>query len=375
MTILDLRPKSIYRVPRFAYLGAGAKVDELPRWLKFLEQFDFERYVDLTAGSNNQPYAVSRYFQRDVIVNDVCYYSHLIAKATLERHDAVPEGTIASAIAFAKTNKKPGRFSKNEEWDCGPNGRAIKLLIDGLAPITGLKFNGKDVMWAQPFILACAGSAILQKLTMRGTGLHSIKGKQADGTIATRDTVVDELWRKAHACNPCVARTGSNNVALLGTLLEALEKLDAMPGFGTTAMGRHGLSGPYVKTSGAHSLTGCIVNVDYAWPYEKNDNPYYSYLDVSDFLGSPLDRKTFHYWKDETTENVLKEVLHMTKEILKRKPVRFFLWNQSTNRPAPELVLEHLGKAGIQVQECLRIKRITTSGKSTFEDVVLEMRP
>lgn len=356
--LLQLRSKSIYRVPRFAYLGAGAKVDELPRWLKFLERYEFEKYIDLTAGSNNQPYAVHRYFSRDVIVNDVCYYSHMIAKATLERFDPVPTSTINAALAFAQANKKGGRFSKNKEWDCGPNSKSMKLFVDGLTSITSLKLNGADVMWAKPFILACAGSAILKKLTMRSTGQHSIKGKQSDGTIADIGTLVDEIWRKAEDCNPCVARPGSHNIALFGTLLEALQKLDNVP-----------------VDRGQGSLHGCIVNVDYAWPYEKNDNPYYDYLDVSDFLGSPLDRKSFQYWKDESTENVLKEVTHMTRAILSRKPLRFFLWNQSTNRPAPEVVLDHFKKQGIKAEECFRVTRISTSRKSSFDDVVLEIRP
>jgi hypothetical protein len=264
-------------------------------------------------------------------------------------------------LAFAQENKARGRFSKNKEWDIGPSGKSIKLFVDGLASITGLKHNGHDVMWAKPFILACVGSAILKKLTMRSTGQHSIKGKQADGTIADIGTLVDEIWRKAEDCNPCIARPGSKNIALFGTLLEALTKLDRQAS--SSSMKYYG------------SLRGCVVNVDYAWPYEKNDNPYYDYLDVSDFLGSPLERKTFQYWKDETTENVLKEVTHMTREILKRKPVRFFLWNQSTNRPAPGVVLDHFKKEGIQAQECFRVKRMTTSRKTTFDDVVLEIRP
>lgn len=373
MSLLELRPKTIYRVPRFAYLGAGAKVDELPRWLKFLEGYDFERYVDLTAGSNNQPYAISRYFSRDVVVNDVCYYSHMIAKATLERHAAVPEGIIHSVLTFASQNKKPGRFSKNKEWDVGPNGTAIKLLVDGIATVQKLKQNGQDVTErARPFILACTGSAILKILTMRSTGQHSIKGKLADGTLATVEKLLDEVWRKVQACNPVVARPGSNNVALFGTLLEALTKLDLIRDGKYSA----NFAIPAAKITNKNgSLQGCVVNVDYAWPYEKNDNPYYDYLDVSDFLGSPLDRKSFTYWKDESTEQVLKEVTHMTREILKRKPVRFFLWNQSTNRPAPEVVLQHLGKEGIQVQECFRVKRISTSRKNVFDDVVLEIRP
>lgn len=358
--MFQLKPKTIYRVPRFAYLGAGAKVDELPRWLKFLEGYDWEKYVDLTAGSNNQPYAIHRYFQRDVIVNDVCYYSHVIARAMLMRTARVSDQVIGAALRAGTANidaKVPGRFTRNTEWDVGPNAERIKYFVDGVAAWATATKIGGNIQVDAAFILACLGSAILKKLTMRSTGLHSIKGKQANGTYAAVSTITHELWRKADEANVCVSLPQNRNLALFGTLREALPRLDA-------------------HMDRKDSLYGCIVNVDYAWPYEKNDNPYYDYLDVSDFLGSPLDRASFQYWRDESTETVLEEVTQMTRDILARNPVRFFLWNQSTNRPAPEVVLKHLSKAGgIQAQVCFEVDRITTSGKTTFKDVVLEIAP
>ena len=59
--------------PRFAYLGAGAKIDLMEEWLQFLRKLKIgasSTYIDLTAGSCNQPYTIQKQLGSRIITND-----------------------------------------------------------------------------------------------------------------------------------------------------------------------------------------------------------------------------------------------------------------------------------------------------------------
>lgn len=334
--------------PRFAYLGAGAKIDLMEEWLQLLRKLKIgpsSNYIDLTAGSCNQPYTIQKQLGSRIITNDAAYYSFLIGKTIIERSKASPDKFINKVLSEALANREPGRFCAFEPWKMD---RKIKLFVDGLVsklPYNKLKPN-------DALILASLGAAILSKLTFRSSGSMLAMGKKADGTAMTIEEFSEAVYRKIVRTNHFVG-SRDDNLALLGSLDSAVIKLE--------------------KVLGTH-WKNTVVNVDFAWPFRKGlgANPYNSYLRISKLLGAPP--SDFQYWSDESEETVLEACAQMMIAILKRKPTRLFLWNQTTNAPHPDKVLSYLLKKGIDCRVCLKVDRSSISRQSTFTDIILEMK-
>ncbi len=321
--------------PRFTYLGAGAKNKCMDLWLKVLG--DIDSYVDVTAGSNNQPYMIGKSKNVPIRVNDASYYSYCIGLGLFTRQTETDIQEFAQLLVDAIESPEDGVFSQYEKMNT-----TVANYIDGVIALINERFSSGDA----GFLKACVGHAIMGRYSMRALTFfykRDVGVVLPDGTPPTILDFAVTAYRAARRKNSCFYPNGDAFYTHAKTFIETV------------------------------NLEGATVNFDPAWPFAKKGmvNPYKFYIQVGSILRrQPL--PTFPFWVSEKSEAVADEFTTWVALCLQKGAREVYAWNQTTNFPTYDDLVNRLEK-DFQVSNALSVQQESTGHKYDFTDYVLKI--
>lgn len=333
LTLEELKSQRIvntsFPAPKFNYMGAGAKNQMLHDWLEL--HSSASKYIDLTAGSNNQPIAIAGTHHIPVCTNDGSYYSHCISKGALSRnHNQTPVDQIAKLLITALNRKYYGTFCK-----INPNSIPDEFMrfIDTLVILTKKIPSGH-----KEFVRACIGDAILKELSFRGSGFS---------WYLRKDTSIEKIAKLIYriACR-------KNHYSFEGESY-------------------HGHVADFIREY--DGFEDATVNIDPAWPFnDGSKNPYYFYIQLGAVLKQELPDRPFPFWADNNPREVSKEFRSWLSVCFDKKCKEVYVWNQTTNVPSRKMLIGCL-KAKFKVEEVRDVIRKSTTSSKRFTDYILRV--
>lgn len=318
------------RVPRFTYMGAGAKIPVLDRWLEITSKST--RYIDLTAGSNNQPYLIAQTHKIPVATNDGSYYSYCISTGLFQRTRATDCGAVLEALIQAAS--RPKSHLADQYKISTPE---VRQFVDAWVEVIHKYFGPGD----REFILACTGSALLKCCTFRaGRWLES-------GILTGQRTLTPPMLANA-IFRSCVQRNP------LRCSVEATSS--------------HDTAGNFVKKY--RKFKDATVSFDPAWPYaDDTRNPYHVYHELGEILKGEA---TPAYIWENSVEQVLGDIKTWVGTCLRKGAREVCLWNQTTNKPSKEDLIEAM-RQDFKVDVILEVEHLKRNSTEKFLDYVLRM--
>lgn len=334
----SMRQRKDDAAPKFVYLGAGAKNRTMETWVRLVGRIS--RYVDITAGSCNQPYVIGSLQRVPVMVNDVSYYSYCIGVGLFRRRKETNLKAVAETVVQAEDCCREGMFTEFHDDISYP----VATYVDGLIALINTTYEEADAA----FLKACVGRTLLGRYTYRAMKWYKPKGCNIllpDGTEPTVEQFAKDFYRAAFNKN----RFLTPGEAYWSSAKEFIKWAD---------------------------LEDATVNIDPAWPFAKRQmrrvNPYDTYVEIGSILAQ-RDLGKFDFWEDKEPEAILEEFLSWVQACLDKGAREVYGWNQTTNVPTKDQLFSAL-QARFNCEEVLTVSQPSTGHKYNFADYVHRLK-
>lgn len=317
--------------PTFCYMGAGAKHRAWKEWRQLVH--NATKYIDLTAGSNNQPFLLARTLGIPVATNDGSYYSYCISRGLFRRRQRT--SILHSRDLLMKISEKRGGgfLTKSGLLGNDPEVKRLCCFIDSWILAVKSEFS----IGHREHLLACTGSAILENLTFRSMSWYPYRAGKKLITIA----------EMASAIISKTIQTNGHHEPGESFNLPAEKFIERYEGF-----------------------EGASVSFDPAWPYASNaPNPYKLYDELGHILRQ---RKNRAYLWPNDVDTVLADIDKWISTCLDKGAKEVFLWNQTTNTPTKSVLKRFLSKR-FKTKHVLNVKHFTLNKHLEFFDYVFRM--